>query len=165
MENINNISNEILSNGNYKIILLNGVKLLVFESGTIYRFSFGKMKLVNNLSDNDGYNRFGINGKNIFRHRIMAYTWLDFDINNSKLQIDHIDGDRINNHISNLRVVNHQQNQWNQTKAKGYSWDKKANKFKSCIRLNNKTINLGRFDNEEDAREAYLNAKKLYHNI
>ena len=33
------------------------------------------------------------------------------------------------------------------------------------ITLNNKTINLGLFDNENDARNAYLEAKKIYHVI
>jgi len=69
MENINNTTNEILSNVNSKIILLNGVKLLVFESGTIYRFSSkDKLKLViNSANQSKGYNRFGINGKHILQ--------------------------------------------------------------------------------------------------
>jgi hypothetical protein len=33
------------------------------------------------------------------------------------------------------------------------------------IKLNNKTICLGSFETEADARDAYLNAKKIYHII
>jgi hypothetical protein len=80
-------------------------------------------------------------------------------------QLDHINGVRDDNRISNIRAVTNQQNQWNRTKAKGYSWDKNRNKWKSNIRLNNKTIFLGRYDNEEDARQAYLDAKEKYHII
>ena len=35
----------------------------------------------------------------------------------------------------------------------------------SKISLNRKTIHLGYFDNEQDARKAYLNAKLIYHVI
>lgn len=80
-------------------------------------------------------------------------------------QIDHKDGDRTNNKISNLREVTHQQNQHNRTKAKGYYYDKVNNKFMAYIGLNNKQKTIGRFNTEQEARQAYLDAKKIYHII
>jgi hypothetical protein len=80
-------------------------------------------------------------------------------------QIDHKDGDRTNNKINNLREVNNQQNQQNRTKAKGYYFDKTTNKFCAHIGLNSKSINLGRYNTEGEARQAYLDAKKIYHII
>lgn len=82
-----------------------------------------------------------------------------------KNQIDHIDGDRTNNKIENLRDVCHQQNQWNRKNAKGYNWNKKLQKHQAQIRINRKPIHLGVFDKEEDAQNAYLEAKKKYHII
>lgn len=80
-------------------------------------------------------------------------------------QLDHINGDRSDNRICNLRSVNSQQNHMNRTSAKGYSWYKERNKWRSQITLNNKQIHLGIFEKEEDARNAYLQAKEKYHII
>jgi hypothetical protein len=80
-------------------------------------------------------------------------------------QIDHINGVKDDNRICNLRSVTNQQNQWNRKTAKGYYFNKEKNKWQSNIRVNNKTIYLGRYNTEEDARAAYLAAKEKYHKI
>ena len=79
--------------------------------------------------------------------------------------IDHINGRTNDNCITNLRNVTNQQNCFNQTKAKGYFWRKDIKKWQAKIQLNDKSIHLGLFDLEEDARNAYLEAKKIYHII
>ena len=80
------------------------------------------------------------------------------------IELDHKDTDKTNNRISNLRISNRvQQNQ--NTNAKGFTWCKKNNKWKSRITFEGKTISLGYFNREEEARQAYLNAKKIYHKI
>jgi hypothetical protein len=79
--------------------------------------------------------------------------------------IDHIDGNPSNNKIENLRDVTAQQNQWNQTKAKGYCWDKSAKKFQAQISINREVKFLGYFNTEQEARNAYLKAKEIYHII
>jgi hypothetical protein len=79
--------------------------------------------------------------------------------------IDHIDGNRINNKIDNLRDVTNQQNQWNQTKAKGFCWHKTAKKFQAQIHINGKVKHLGYFHTQQEARNAYLKAKETYHII
>jgi hypothetical protein len=81
------------------------------------------------------------------------------------VMLDHINGIRYDNRISNLRGVTCQQNQWNQQKAKGYHWNKSAKKWHSQIVLNRNKIYLGCFNTEEEARQAYLNAKQIYHVI
>jgi len=82
-----------------------------------------------------------------------------------KNNIDHIDGDKANNKIDNLRDVTQQQNNWNRKRAKGYHWNKQRKKFQSYIVLNKKNIHLGMFVTEEEARNAYLEAKAKYHII
>ena len=79
-----------------------------------------------------------------------------------ELQVDHINRNKLDNRKSNLRLVNNQENNWNK-EAKGYYWAKHANKWGACIGLNGKTIFLGYYKTEAEARQAYLEAKKIYH--
>ena len=69
-----------------------------------------------------------------------------------------------NNNIDNLRIATKQENNWN-TDAKGCYYDKKSGKWKACIGINRKRIHLGYYNTEEEAHEAYLEAKKKYHKI
>ena len=64
--------------------------------------------------------------------------------------------------MNNLRIVSHQENQFN-TNAKGYF--KNGKKFQAYIKLNKQQIHLGTFSTEEEARNSYLEAKKIYHII
>ena len=123
------------------------------------------------LSLGNGYEKFAFNykgKKKTFKyHRVLYYAhnpqWNLFDgsMDNS---IDHIDNDKTNNHISNLRVVTNQENCFN-TKAKGYHFDKASGKYRAEIMLNKKSIHIGYYDNEEEARTAYLEKKKEIHII
>ena len=70
----------------------------------------------------------------------------------------------IDNSSENLRVLTSQQNQFNRN-AKGYTWDKVRKKWYAKIMIDRKTVNLGRFTKEEDARAAYLEAKERLHLI
>ena len=161
----NNIEHaEIIAN--CKEILLDGVSILVNENGDVFRKWRGieYWRIVENVANHsNGYNVVSVNKRLIRRHRIIAYAFLGLDITNPKIQIDHIDGNKLNNCLSNLRCVNHQQNQWNQTKAKGYY--EHGNKFRAQIKLNGKKINLGTYETKDEARTAYLNAKLIYHII
>ena len=78
--------------------------------------------------------------------------------------IDHYNRKRDDNRLENLHIVNNQQNQWNKV-VKGYCWNKNSNKWQAKITLNGKAIHLGLFENEEDAHNAYLEAKPKYHVI
>lgn len=77
--------------------------------------------------------------------------------------IDHIDRNRSNNKISNLRNVNMQMNQFNRCDAKGCRFHKGA--WNAHISINSKQIHLGCFKTEAEAKQAYLDAKKIYHKI
>ena len=112
-----------------------------------------------------GYKLISINNKRKSLHRVIYYAHnQDWNIHDSSKNnfIDHIDGDITNNDIRNLRVVTCQQNNFN-TRAKGYTWCKRDKKWRARIKLNRKEIRLGYFDTEEEARNAYLEAKKKYH--
>jgi hypothetical protein len=62
-------------------------------------------------------------------------------------------------------MVTSQQNNFNRSEAKGYYWNKKNKKWKAYIFLNGKLHHLGYFVNEDDARQAYLDAKEKMHII
>lgn len=78
--------------------------------------------------------------------------------------IDHINRNASDNRIVNLRLISHQHNAFN-TNAKGYCWRESLKKYQAYINIDGIFINLGHYLNEEDARQAYLNAKEKYHII
>ena len=154
-----------------RLITLNGVKLFVYRNGMILRYNDrGYTHLIKGWSeatfrfDNYGYNIVKICGKLYRHHRIIAYSFLGLDIDNPKQIIDHIDKNKQNNNVNNLRIVSQQENSFN-TNAKGYSFDKSRNKYQAIIGINGKNIHLGRFDTKEEAHQAYLQAKEKYHII
>ena len=112
-----------------------------------------------------GYRRVSINDKIYLYHRVVYFIhnqeWNIRD-NCRENSIDHIDRNPLNNNIENLRVATNQQNMWN-TDCKGYSFNKARGKYVARIKVDGKHKNLGYFVNEDDARNAYLNAKAKHH--
>jgi hypothetical protein len=80
-----------------------------------------------------------------------------------ELQIDHINENKQDNKIANLRKVTNRQNKCNQKGAKGYYFHKRHKKWDALINVNGKKKHLGYFDTEQQAREAYLRAKEKLH--
>jgi len=109
-----------------------------------------------------------IDGKSrpFLQHRLLHLahnpSWDIFDSSKDNC-IDHENHTRTDNSNENLRVVTTQQNNFNRSNVKGYSWDKSRKKWKAYIKLNGKSIHLGMFTKEEDARAAYLKAKEELH--
>ena len=118
-----------------------------------------------------GYIDIGIDGKRYKAHRL-AWLYIHGEFPSNKLQIDHIDGNRTNNNIANLRVVTASQNLQNIKSAKshnitskilGVSWFKRDKKWQVEISVNKKKLYLGRYNDLEEAKSVYLSAKKLHH--
>ncbi len=85
-------------------------------------------------------------------------------------EIDHIDGNGLNNKWSNLRSVSHSINAKNQKKHKnntsgnsGVTFRKDSNKWRARIMVNDKSISLGTFLKKEDALSARIEAENKYY--
>jgi len=150
-------------------IVLNETRLKVYRNGDIYRWRCNKkigvhyVQVKNTANTTQGYNSIQCKGKMYSRHRIMGYCYLGLDIEDPIIKIDHIDRNKLHNHINNLQLSTQQRNCFNRG-AKGYTWHKQKNKWQSQIALNGKKIFLGLYDKEEDAHNAYIEAKEKYHN-
>lgn len=91
----------------------------------------------------------------IYIHRLL--------LNCNKTQfVDHIDGNKLNNQKSNLRICTQKENSRNKRKTKpltsmfkGVSWSKIANKWTARITYNKKIYHLGYFTNETLAAKKY----------
>lgn len=144
--------------------LIDGYDYSINEIGEVRNNKSGR--ILKPAPDGDGYMRVAlhVNGKqNTYKiHRLLGIYFLDCP---PHLSMDHIDGDRKNNALSNLRVVTHQQNHYNRTTAKGCYFIKDTNRWIASIQYNGKAKKLGTYATEEDARAAYLRAKAIYHVI
>ena len=109
-----------------------------------------------------GYAKVQFKGKDTFIHHLVLGKKKGF-------QIDHINGNRLDNRASNLRFVTQNQNQHNRkinknstTGFKGVSFVSKKGKFMASICVNNKSIGLGLFTDKTAAAKAYNEAAKKY---
>jgi hypothetical protein len=116
---------------------------------------------------NAGYEDISINYKKYLLHRL---AWLYIYGELPKNQIDHIDGNKKNNCISNLRECNYSQNNQNirmrkdnTTGYKGVVIDKRDGAFMARCHVNGKCNNLGRFKTPELASAAYQSFAKQHH--
>lgn len=84
--------------------------------------------------------------------------------------VDHINGNGLDNRKINLRVCSRSQNSMNRDKSslnksgyKGVSWCKAMNSWQACISFNRKTIYLGCYSTPKKAHEIYSIAAKKYY--
>ena len=159
----------------YKEVEVYGRKVRVYDETHIeveYRMVKDNWYPVK-IQKNKGYYqvRLTCEGKrhNVKVHRLVFYahnpSW-DYYHGSTDNSIDHINNDSLDNRIENLRNVSHQQNHFNRPKSKGYWFDVNGyKKWRAEIKVNGKRLYLGRYVEEEDARDAYLTAKAKYHVI
>jgi len=146
-----------------------------FTGVFIWKKSIGSRSIVGEPAGNImkplGYRQIRIDKKLYYSHRL---AWLYMYGEFPKHQIDHINHDRADNRINNLRDCTQADNKKNIRKYKnntsgvtGVHWCKKRNEWTCAISGDGKVINGGRFKNKEDAilkREALLVEYKYHEN-
>lgn len=104
-------------------------------------------------------------------HRLVAIAFIDDNLENTKLEVNHIDGDKLNNKLSNLEIVTSSENKihaistglkvYNEpskgrkigktSKYRNVTYDKSKDRYVAMIRVNNKNIGFKSFDSEYEA--------------
>lgn len=114
------------------------------------------------------YRQVKICGKHFYTHRviwIMHYGEIP-----EGLEVDHINGDGLDNNIKNLRIVDRLTNNRNKRRTirgsssgiTGVTWDKHAKMWKAHIQVLGKHINLGLFEDKFCAASARKYADEKY---
>ena len=110
-----------------------------------------------------GYIVIRLSGRGLRAHRI---AWAIHHGRWPTDQIDHVNGDRADNRIENLREVTIQENQKNKktpctntSGVMGVRWDKQRAKWRALIKVDGKAQHLGCFDSIEDAAAARAKAE------
>lgn len=119
-----------------------------------------------NTRDGKKYRHVSVDGKTYKAHRLVwLITYGEFPSG----QIDHIDGDGLNNRVENLRHVSRAENLQNQRRyanntsgVSGVSWRKDCQKWVAHIRVNHKRIHLGYFADKSEAISARKAAEIKY---
>lgn len=115
-----------------------------------------------------GYRSIGIDGREYTAHRLAwLYTHGEWPL----AYIDHINGNRSDNRIANLRDVSQVVNMQNVYEPKsnnksgyrGVSWHAQRGKYTARIKVDGKYKHLGLFDTPEKAAAAYMESKREFH--
>ena len=101
--------------------------------------------------------------KTVLMHRVLTFA-------KDGIQVDHINGDKLDNRKENLRLCNNSQNHMNKgvqsnstTGYKGVSFEKSIGRYRAYLNLNGKRYNLKTWETPEEAALAYNEkAKELF---
>jgi len=140
-------------------------------TGTFYRLkntgATGRIGPINVRPSVRGAYAICVHANKHYAHRL---AWLYMTGEWPAHEIDHIDGNPLNNRFANLREATGAQNKQNQRRPKttnksGFlgAFKHDARRWRANIQINGKTIHIGLFDSAEEAHAAYVEAKRRLH--
>ena len=136
----------------------------VSNTGKVKSLKFGKEKELKSAVNTGGYlhvilfkNKIN---KSFLVHKLVAMAFLDHKPNGMKLIIDHLNSNKLDNQIENLRIISQRENTSKERTKKsglpvGVYFYKQTNKFRSQIEIFGKRKFLGYFSTPEEASSAY----------
>jgi len=140
------------------------LELFKYDDGRLFRISDGK-QMGCYTKKHHRYARIGIDMKNYKLHRIIFLYHKGY----MPELIDHINGDRYDNRIENLREVNTYQNRQNsriystsKSGVKNVYWDKGMNKWCVSFTTNYKRKTIGYYDDLEEAKQIATSMRDKY---
>ena len=140
--------------------------------GRVKSLKFGKERIMKQtLCNKGGYLKVGLskecNKKQFKVHQLIAMTFLGHVLCGHRIEVNHIDGDKTNNNLSNLELLTRREHAIVTWKSKyktssyaGVSWSKQNKKWVAQIYIDDKIKYLGSFEDEVLASEAYQKALK-----
>lgn len=136
------------------------------DTGIFTRLKGGKLPQGSPIGTitKSGYLTISIRCKTYRAHRL-AWLYVHGEMPSSEIHTDHINGNRSDNRISNIRLCTRSENMRN-TKVyksntsgfKGVVYLPRSGKWVATIKLNKKLIRLGLFENADSAHKAYVEA-------
>lgn len=118
-----------------------------------------------NQKSSTGYMAGKVFGKHLLAHRVL------YAIHHGEwpLYIDHINGNRMDNRMANLRSVTMDENNRNvslrssnTSGISGVQWCKKSKKWRGIIKINKRAIHIGLFESIDEARPIMAAAREKY---
>lgn len=129
-------------------------------SGKIYWRTKRKLKEAGTIQKENGYRRIGILGTKLLAQRIAWMLYYDTILSPDEC-IDHVNRNKLDNSIKNLRVCTKSQNNKNvkgregTSKYKGVHYSHRLGKWVASSKLEGKSVHIGCFLDEDQAAKAY----------
>jgi hypothetical protein len=109
-----------------------------------------------------GFKTINLDAKIMYVHKIIAMVFLNHTSCGMNFVVDHIDRNKINNCLNNLRIVTSRGNANNRNKTSKYGTGvyKRCNKYATEITYNSKYYYIATFNSQNEASIAYNKAVK-----
>jgi hypothetical protein len=137
----------------------------VSNRGRVMSFRLRLPRLLNGHVDYTGYRRISIDGKVTSVARLVAMAFLPNP--EGLAEVDHVDRNPLNNHVTNLRWASRSLNNinrrtWGVSCYRGVTWNKRCRKYIAQIRHQGRLVYLGTYETAEEAASVYdFHAREL----
>mgnify|MGYP003656427802 CR=1 FL=1 len=141
---------------------------MISSRGRVKSMKFGKERVLKQ-APSGGYLATALSkegrAKTFYIHKLVAIAFLNHIPCGHRIEVNHIDGVKANNNLSNLELLTQEEHAIETWKSRGKTsaytgvcWSKTNKKWKAQIRIEGKQKCIGHFEDEVSASEAYLKA-------